>query len=79
MRIRFILAAGILSLTAVGQVIQVVPRQARADLLNQPFSADAVTTLVRTLAEGTHITRQTMTVKMKSEYGGRIEGRLYNY
>ncbi len=70
MRIRFVLAAGILSLTAAGQV-QVVPRQSRADLLNQPFSGDAVTTLVRTLADGTHITRQTMTVKMYRDSAGR--------
>ena len=71
MRIPFKLAAGILSLTAVGQVVQVVPRQARADLLNEPFSADAITTLVRTLADGTHINRQTMTVKMYRDSSGR--------
>ena len=70
MRIRFVLAAGILSLTAVGQV-QVVSRQSRADLLNEPFSADAVTTMVRTLADGTHISRQTMTVKMYRDSSGR--------
>ena len=65
------MAAGILSLTALGQVVQVVPRQSRVDLLNEPFSADAVTTLVRTLADGTHITRQTMTVKMYRDSAGR--------
>jgi len=65
------MAAGILSLTALGQVVQVVPRQSRVDLLNEPFSADAVTTLVRTLANGTHITRQTMTVKMYRDSAGR--------
>jgi len=70
MRIRFVLAAGILSLTAAAQV-QVLPRQSRADLLNEPFSADAVTTLVRTLADGTHISRQTMTVKMYRDSSGR--------
>ncbi len=48
-----------------------VPRQSRADLLNEPFSADAVTTLVRTLADGTHIARQTMTVKMYRDSSGR--------
>ena len=71
MRMRFVLAAGILSLTAVGQVVQVVPRQDRIDLLNEPFSADAVTTLARTLADGTHITRQTMIVKIYRDAAGR--------
>jgi hypothetical protein len=62
---------GILSVTAMGQVVQVMPSQSRAELLNEPFSADAVTTLVRTLADGTHISRQTMTVKMYRDSSGR--------
>ena len=49
MRIRFVLAAGILSLTAMGQVFKQVPSQGRFELLNEPFSADEITTLVRTL------------------------------
>jgi hypothetical protein len=71
MRIRFVIAAGILSLTAVGQPVLPVPSQGRVELLNEPFSADAVTTLVRTLPDGTHIARQTMTVKMYRDSAGR--------
>jgi hypothetical protein len=71
MRIRFVFAAGILSLSAMGQPVQPVPSQGRVELLNEPFSADAVTTSVRTLADGTHITRQTMTVKMYRDSAGR--------
>lgn len=70
MRIPFVLAAGVLSLTAMGQIVQVVPSQARVELLNERFSADAVTTLVRTLPDGTHITRQTI-VKMYRDSAGR--------
>jgi hypothetical protein len=65
------MAAGILSMTAMGQVVQPVPSQGRVELLNEPFSADAITTLVRTLPDGTHITRQTMTVKMYRDSAGR--------
>jgi hypothetical protein len=39
MRIPSVIAAGILSLTAVSQVVQAVPSQSRVDLLNEPFSA----------------------------------------
>jgi hypothetical protein len=70
MRIPFVIAAGILSLTAMGQMLQPVPSQGRAELLNEPFSADAVTTMVRTLPDGTHITRVT-TVKMYRDSAGR--------
>ena len=41
------------------------------DLINEPFSCDAITTLVRTLPDGTHISRQTMTVKMYRDSEGR--------
>jgi hypothetical protein len=63
--------AGIFSLTAMGQIVQPVPSQGRVELLNEPFSADAITTLVRTLPDGTHIARQTMTVKMYRDSAGR--------
>ena len=55
----------------MGQVFKQVPSQGRVDLLNEPFSADAITTLVRTLPDGTHIKRQTMTVKMYRDSAGR--------
>ena len=71
MRIRFVLAAGILSLTAMGQVFKQVPSQGRFELLDEPFSADEITTLVRTLPDGNHIRRQTMTVKMYRVSAGR--------
>jgi hypothetical protein len=54
----------------MGQLIQSVPSQGRVELLNEPFSADAVTTLVRTLPDGTHITRET-TGKMYRDSEGR--------
>ena len=41
------------------------------EVMNQPFSADAITAVVQTLADGTHITRQTMAVKMYRDAAGR--------
>ena len=70
MRIPIAIAAGILSLTAMGQAVQPLPSQGRVELINEPFSADAVTTMVRTLPDGTHITRET-TVKMYRDSAGR--------
>ncbi len=40
------------------------------NVINEPFSCDVITTLVRTLPDGTHITRQTMTVKMYRDSAG---------
>ena len=56
MRVALTLAIFVLALSAAAQTIPPKPRQ---NMLNEPFSADAVTTIVRTLADGTHITRQT--------------------
>jgi len=58
----------LLALSAAAQTVQLTPRQ---NLLNEPFSADAVTTTARTLADGTHITRQSMIVKMYRDSAGR--------
>ena len=60
--------AFLLALAARAQTIQPKPRQ---NMMNEPFSADAITTLARTLADGTHITRQTMTVKIYRDSAGR--------
>ncbi len=68
MKASFAIAFFLLALSAPAQIIQPRPRQ---NLLNEPFSADAVTTLSRTLADGTHITRQTMLVKMYRDSAGR--------
>jgi hypothetical protein len=68
MRVALVLALPLLALSAPAQTIQPKPRQ---NLLNEPFSADAVTTLARTLADGTHITRQTILVKMYRDSAGR--------
>ena len=55
-------------LAAQAQTIQPKPRQ---NMMNEPFTADAITTIARTLADGTHITRQTMIVKMYRDSAGR--------
>ena len=68
MRVLFATALLLLAFSAPAQIIQPRPRQ---NLLNEPFSADAITTLSRTLADGTHITRQTMLVKMYRDSAGR--------
>ncbi len=68
MRISLALAFPLLTVSVHAQILQPRPRQ---NLLNEPFSADAVTTLARTLADGTHITRQTMLVKMYRDSSGR--------
>jgi hypothetical protein len=63
---------GFLSISATGQIITArAANGAFVDLINEPFSADAITTLVRTLPDGTHITRQTVTVKMYRDSEGR--------
>ena len=68
MKASIAIAFFLLALSAPAQIVQPRPRQ---NLLNEPFSADAVTTLSRTLADGTHITRQTMLVKMYRDSAGR--------
>jgi hypothetical protein len=71
MRIRVGLAFGVLSIYAAGQILTPGAADGSAViLLNEPFSADAVTTTSRTLPDGTHITRQT-TVKMYRDSAGR--------
>src|SRR5258707_13269072 len=74
MRIQFAVAFSFLAVNAMGQMAQSPHETAYgilADLINEPFSADAITTLLRTLADGTHISRQTMTVKMYRDSAGR--------
>jgi len=72
MRIRVAIAFGFLSIGAMGQVMTAIAANGGVvDLINQPFSCDAITTLVRTLPDGTHIARQTMTVKMYRDSEGR--------
>ncbi len=76
MRIPLAIAFSFLSITALGQVAASLPRPAvsfgaRPEVINEPYSADAVTTTVRTLADGTHIARQTMIVKMYRDSAGR--------
>ena len=71
MRVSYLMAVGFLSTAALGQIVP-LPRQSRVEIINEPFSADAVTTLVRTLPDGTHITRKTMTVKMYRDSAGRV-------
>ena len=68
MRAFFALAFLLLALSAPAQTIQPKPRQ---NMMNEPFTADAITTTARTLADGTHITRQTMLVKMYRDSAGR--------
>jgi hypothetical protein len=58
MRIPFALAFSFLTITALGQIIITRAADGSTDQLNEPFSADAVTTMVRTLPDGTHITRE---------------------
>src|SRR5580704_17644936 len=65
MRIRFAILAGFLSIAAKGQVMTAIAANGGfVTVINEPYSCDAITTLVRTLADGTQIARQTMTVKM---------------
>jgi hypothetical protein len=72
MRVPFAITFGFLSIGALGQVITAIAANGGVvDLINEPFSCDAITTLVRTLPDGTHITRQTMTVKMYRDSSGR--------
>jgi hypothetical protein len=66
--LRFSSIVGLLALASQAQTIQLKPRQ---NMMNEPFSADAFTTVARTLADGTHITRQTMLVKMYRDSAGR--------
>ena len=68
MRGSIALALSVLTLSAAAQTIQPKPRQ---NMMNEPFTADAITTVARTLADGTHITRQTMLVKMYRDSTGR--------
>jgi hypothetical protein len=67
MRVPLGIAFSFLSVAAIGQIAQ--PHF--AGLTNEPFSADAITTLVRTLPDGTHISRQTLLVKMYRDSAGR--------
>src|SRR5665213_2060323 len=72
MRIRFAILAGFLSISAQGQIMTTIAANGGfVNVINEPFSCDAITTLVRTLPDGTHITRQTMTVKMYRDSEGR--------
>ena len=71
MRIPVAMAFSFLSITAFGQITTTRAADGSSvSLLNEPFSADAVTTLVRTLPDGTHITRET-TGKMYRDSEGR--------
>lgn len=70
MRIPFAMAFSFLTVTAFGQILITRVADGSTDQLNEPFSADAVTTMVRTLPDGTHITRETM-VKMYRDSAGR--------
>ena len=64
--------AGFLSIAAMGQVITAIAANGGfVNVINEPFSCDAITTLMRTLPDGTHISRQTMTVKMYRDSEGR--------
>src|SRR5579863_4816261 len=72
MRIRVAIAFGFLSIGAMGQVMTAIAANGGVvDLIHEPFSCDAITTLARTLPDGTHIARQTMTVKMYRDSEGR--------
>jgi hypothetical protein len=74
MRVPLGIAFSFLSVMAMGQVEQWLPRPDLgnlAEITNEPFSADAITTTVRTLADGTHITKPALTVKMYRDSAGR--------
>jgi hypothetical protein len=72
MRIPVAITFGFFSIGAMGQVMTAIAANGSVvDLINEPFFCDAITTLVRTLPDGTHITRQTMTVKMYRDSSGR--------
>jgi hypothetical protein len=70
MRIPFAVSFSFLTITALGQMIITRAADGSTDQLNEPFSADAVTAMVRTLPDGTHIRRET-TVKMYRDSAGR--------
>ena len=77
------MAFSFLTITAPGQMMTTITANGGfVNVINEPFSADAITTLVRTLPDGTHIARQTMTVKMYRDSEGRtrsdrIPGKLF--
>jgi len=72
MRVAFGITFGFLSIGAMGQVMTAIAANGGfVNVINEPFSCDAITTLLRTLPDGTHITRQTMTVKMYRDTEGR--------
>lgn len=72
MRVAFAITFGFLSIGAMGQGITAIAANGGfVNVINEPFSCDAITTLARTLPDGTHIARQTMTVKMYRDSEGR--------
>lgn len=75
MRIRLAFCATLLPISIWAQALApgspAVMLSGRGGILNEPYSAEVVTTQLQTLADGTHITQTTTTVKMFRDSSSR--------